>query len=103
MLKIKINNRPIEIEKGTTIFKAAEKLNISIPTFGGPENDICFCEIEGKEELVKATEIIEDDGMVIWTESPAVKQARIGVLTEIMKTHPQDCMNCGKLGECKLQ
>ena len=84
MLKIKINNRPIEIEKGTTIFKAAEKLNISIPTFGGPENDICFCEIEGKEELVKATEILEEDGMVIWTESPAVKQARIDLLTDIM-------------------
>lgn len=103
MLTVRINNRPIEIEKGMTIFQAAEKLGISIPSFGGDDNDICFCEIEGEKELVMAYETIDHDDTVIWTESHAVKQARVDLISDILKTHPQDCMNCGKLGECKLQ
>lgn len=103
MIEIRINNRSLSVEKGTNIFQAAEKLGITIPTFGGPDNDICFCQIEGQDELVMASDEITQNGTVIWTESPEVKKARIALLTEILKTHPQDCMNCGKLGECKLQ
>jgi formate dehydrogenase major subunit len=41
--------------------------------------------------------------MVIWTESPAAVNARKEILLQKLARHPMDCMNCGKLGDCKLQ
>ena len=42
-------------------------------------------------------------GMEIYTQTPAVKQMREGVLESLLINHPLDCPICDQAGECKLQ
>jgi len=64
---------------------------------------------EGKPKIVKAprpaiacaTPI--SPGMEIYTNTPAVKQMREGVLEFLLINHPLDCPICDQAGECKLQ
>ncbi len=42
-------------------------------------------------------------GMEVYTNTPAVKQMREGVLEFLLINHPLDCPICDQAGECKLQ
>jgi len=42
-------------------------------------------------------------GMEIYTDTPAVKRMREGVLEFLLINHPLDCPICDQAGECKLQ
>lgn len=42
-------------------------------------------------------------GMEIYTDTPAVKKMREGVLEFLLLNHPLDCPICDQAGECKLQ
>ena len=120
MVKLTINGRQVEVEKGSTILKAAKKIGISIPTFCHDETDrfsnakcskcdgidqckICSCEVAGSKELVTACDTEAVDGMVVLTESDKVKKKRKEILERIVSIHPMDCVNCVKLNACKLQ
>src|SRR6201999_552343 len=43
------------------------------------------------------------EGMVIKTDTPAVKKARNGVMEFLLINHPLDCPICDQGGECDLQ
>ena len=120
MVTLKINNRSVEVPEGATILQAAKKLGIFIPTFCHDDNErlperlcdgceeetkcwICSCQVEGKDYLMPACSTPVENGMKVWTESPTVQQARIGVLKGKLAIHPMDCVNCRKLGDCRLQ
>ena len=120
MVKLTINGRPVEVDNGCTILNAAKKLNIFIPTFCHDEYDrfsgancpeyngigdckMCSCEVVGKNELVTACNTVVEDGMQVLTESQKVKDERKKILKRIISIHPMDCVNCVKLGACKLQ
>lgn len=120
MITLKINNRTVEVEEGSTILQAAEKLGIFIPTFCHDDYGrmpakhcsncteygdckMCSCEVEGEASLLTACNTQAEEGMVVWTESEEVKKARTDILYRMIATHPLDCMNCKKLGDCKLQ
>ena len=110
MVKIFIDEKPIEAEDSVTILQAAEKAGIHIPHFCyhaafPPEGScrMCLVEIEGlpKLELACSTRIRE--GMRVFTQSEKVIEARKGVLEFLLAEHPIDCPICDKAGECKLQ
>ena len=120
MVKLTINGRQVEVESGSTILQAAEKVGIFIPTFchdefgrfsnkecsksdGIDQCKMCSVEVAGSNELVTACDTVVSDGMVVQTESKKVKDKRIEVLNRIVSIHPMDCVNCVKLGGCKLQ
>ena len=120
MIKLTINNRVVEVQEGSTILQAAKKLGIFIPTFCTDDLErfplkhcmncseygdckMCSCEVEGEVSLLTACNTPAREGMVVRTESEEVKKARVGILQRMLAIHPLDCMNCGKLGECKLQ
>ena len=120
MITLKINNRTVEVEEGSTILQAGEKLGIFIPTFCHDDYGrmpakhcsncteygdckMCSCEVEGEASLLTACNTQAEEGMVVWTESEEVKKARTDILYRMIATHPLDCMNCKKLGDCKLQ
>jgi len=42
-------------------------------------------------------------GMEIYTDTPAVKQMRTGILEFLLANHPLDCPICDQAGECTLQ
>ena len=120
MIQLKINNRFVEVPEGATILQAARKLGIFIPTFCHDDNErlperredgceedtkcwMCSCQVEGQDYLVPACSTKAENGMVVWTETKAVRDARIAILRDKLSIHPMDCLNCRKLGSCKLQ
>ena len=115
MVKLTIDNKPIEVEAGTTILKAARQFGIDIPTLcyfelagmnfenkpGGCR--VCVVEVEGRRNLAPAcvTECME--GMVVHTHNARVINARKTVVELILSDHPNDCLQCAKSGDCELQ
>ena len=114
-IKLTIDNRVVEVPKGTTILRAAEQMGIRIPTLCNFELDglalknhpggcrICVVEVVGRRNLAPAciTECMPD--MVVRTNSPRAINARKTVLELMLSDHPNDCLQCPKNGKCELQ
>ena len=114
-IKLTIDNKVIEVAKGTTILKAARDNNISIPTLCYFELKgmnitnkpgscrICVVEVAGRRNLAPAciTECMPD--MVVVTNNIRVLNARRAVLELLLSDHPTDCLVCPKSGKCELQ
>jgi NADP-reducing hydrogenase subunit HndD len=114
-VKLTIDNKEIEVPKGTTIYKAAKELGIDIPVLCymnlediGVENKpggcrVCVVEVEGRHNLAPscATEVTE--GMVVKTHTMRVINARRTVVEFILSDHPKECLTCKKSGNCELQ
>ena len=110
MVKLTIDNKPVEVPEGTTILKAAKKLHIDIPTLCYLEKyneigacRICCVEVEGEEKLVAACDNFVSDGMVIYTNSPKVRKARKTNIELILSEHDCHCPTCTRSGNCSLQ
>jgi len=114
-VKLTIDNKLVEVEKGTTIYKAAKKLGIDIPVLCymnledlGIENKpggcrICVVEVEGRRNLAPSCSTEVTEGMVVNTHTMRVINARRTVMEFILSDHPKDCLTCAKSGNCELQ
>ncbi|HON18280.1 MAG TPA: NADH-dependent [FeFe] hydrogenase, group A6 [Salinivirgaceae bacterium] len=114
-VKLTIDNKPVEVPVGTTIYKAAKKLGIEIPVLCymnlehmGIENKpagcrICVVEIEGRKNLAPSCSTNVAEGMIVRTNTMRVLNARRTVLEFILSDHPKDCLTCPKSGHCELQ
>lgn len=114
-IKINIDNKIVEVEKGTTILSAAKKIGIKIPTLChlhlhdlNIENKpagcrICVVEVAGRRNLAPACVTECTEGMVVNTHNVKVLNARKTVLELILSDHPTDCLICSKNGNCELQ
>lgn len=110
MPKLTINGQEIEVEEGSTVLQAAEKLGLEIPVFCyHPKLSIagncrmCLVEQEGSPKPIASCAMPAADGMVIHTDSAKTKKARKGVLEFLLINHPLDCPICDQGGECDLQ
>ncbi|MBF0329728.1 MAG: NADH-quinone oxidoreductase subunit NuoG [Nitrospirae bacterium] len=110
MITITINGKKIKLNKPVTILEAARKSGIHIPTlcdhpmlepFGGCR--LCLVEIEKMPKLQASCTQQVTDGMVVWTETEKVVEARRAMLEFLLVNHPLDCPYCDKAGECDLQ
>ncbi|HOK74626.1 MAG TPA: NADH-dependent [FeFe] hydrogenase, group A6 [Bacteroidales bacterium] len=114
-VKLTIDNKTVEVPKGTTIAKAAKMLGIDIPLLChmelhdlGIENKpagcrICVVEVEGRRNLAPSCVTTCEEGMVIRTHTTRVLNARRTVMEFILSDHPKDCLVCPKSGNCELQ
>lgn len=114
-IKLKIDNKEIEVPKGTTILKAAQQIGIDIPTLcyldmhdlnienkpGGCR--ICMVEVEGRRNLAPSCSTNCVEGMVVKTHTTRVLNARRTIMEFILSDHPKDCLVCAKSGNCELQ
>ena len=105
-----INGIETTVPNGTTILQAAEKLGFFIPTLCyDPELTrpgycrICVVEVENVNSLPVSCATAVKDGMVVHTDSPAVIEARKTILELLLANHPEDCLTCGRTGDCRLQ
>jgi formate dehydrogenase alpha subunit len=110
MVELTINGRKIKAEAGQTILEAARDFGIYIPTlcsdpdlkpYGGCR--ICVVEVEKARCLQTACTTMVNKGMVVYTESETVKQARRTIVDLLLADHPQDCLTCVKNQRCELQ
>jgi predicted molibdopterin-dependent oxidoreductase YjgC len=107
---ITINGRKIQAQMGQTIIQAAHEAGIEIPVLCDhpalpPEGAcrICLVEIERQRSLQPACTFPVTEGLVIYTHSAKVMEARKFTLELLISDHPLDCMTCDATGNCLLQ
>lgn len=110
MVNITINKKKISVPEGTTILAAAKNSGIEIPhlCYLKEINEIAACrvcvvEIEGKDKLVTACNNVVEEDMVIYTNSPKVREARKTIVRLILSQHNCECAICVRSGNCALQ
>lgn len=110
MINVTINGTAVQIEKGRTILEAARGAGIRIPTLCWLKKlrpigscRMCMVEVEGLRKPVSACDTVAGDGMVVTTDSEALKALRKDALKLLLVNHPLDCPVCDKGGECDLQ
>ncbi|MEI6167321.1 MAG: FAD-dependent oxidoreductase [bacterium] len=98
MLKLKINGTDITVEPGTTVLEAAQAAGILIPSLcylkGVPHFTscmICVVQDQTSGRLIPACSALATESMVIETDTPAVRQARISSLNLLMSEHAGEC------------
>lgn len=110
MIELTINGRKLQARKGMTILDVARENNIYIPhlcwdrrlkPYGGCR--LCLVEVEGQRKLMASCSSPAENGMVVHTDTPALRKARKTVLELLLVHHPLDCPICDKAGECSLQ
>jgi predicted molibdopterin-dependent oxidoreductase YjgC len=110
MIKLKIDDIAVEVEKGRTILEATQLASIRIPTLCHDQRLIpfgacrlCVVQQKGKSELLQACFTPAKEGMEIITHSPEILDSRRLQLQFILLNHPMICPRCEKEGECALQ
>lgn len=110
MVNITIDNQKISVPEGTTIMEAAASIGIQIPKLCYLKgiNDIAACRVcvverEGMERLMTSCNNVAIEGMVIYTNSPKVRDARKKTVQLILSQHDCQCATCVRSGNCTLQ
>ncbi len=110
MLKLKINDKEVEVEEGLTVLQACEAAGVEIPRFCYHERlsiagncRMCLVEMEKSPKPIASCAMPATDGMNIKTNTPLVEKARKGVMEFLLVNHPLDCPVCDQGGECDLQ
>lgn len=114
-VKLTIDNKHVEVPKGTTILQAAHQAGINIPSLCymnlphlAQEHKpgscrVCVVEIPGRKNLVPACATPCTDGLVVLSHSLRAINARRTVVELLLSDHPKDCLICPSSGNCELQ
>ena len=110
MVNLIIDKHNVTVPDGTTIMDAAKTVNIEIPhlCYFKDLNEIAACricvvEVEGVEKLVTSCNNVVEEGMVVHTNSPAVRRSRRLTIQMILSEHNCSCPSCVRSGNCVLQ
>ena len=103
MVKLTIDGREALVDDGTTILDAARSLGIRIPTLCHVEEFLpsascflCAVQIEGRPTLSPSCAMPTADGMVVGTDTDAVRASRKMALELLLSDHVGDC-----IGPCR--
>ncbi len=119
MPTIKINDVALSVTPGTLVLDACRRVGIDIPHYcyhpaltPVATCRMCLVEIKGQPKLATSCTTTvplapkdhpEAVVMEVFTNTPAVADARAGVMEFLLINHPLDCPICDQAGECKLQ
>ena len=111
MINLTIDKQQVAVEENTTIFRAAKQAGIEIPhlcefealtSHGGCR--MCVVEVDGVNTLQTSCTYPAQEGMVVHTDTPKVREARRFVLSLIFSERNHFCMYCPKTSStCELQ
>ncbi len=107
---LKINNIPVEVPKGYTILQAAKEANIEIPTLCYLKDincigacRVCMVEAKNRRGLLAACAYPAEEGLEVFTNTPAVIKSRKTTLELLLSTHHKKCLSCVRNQNCELQ
>jgi formate dehydrogenase (NADP+) alpha subunit len=110
MVSLTIDGKSVQVEAGSTILEAAEKLGIKIPTLCWLKKvsptgacRVCAVEVEGVDRTMTACNTPVKEGLNVTTDTPALREMRRKVIEFLLVNHPLDCPVCDAGGECDLQ
>ena len=98
MISLKIDNKEIEVEAGTTVLEAATQAGISIPSMcflkghsNHPSCMVCLVKDNRNGALVPSCALVATDGMDLNASDEDVLEARRKSLELLMSDHVGDC------------
>lgn len=110
MIHLTIDDTPVTVPAGTTILHAAETIGVNIPRLCYLEDlslegacRICVVEVAGARTYLPSCATKAAEGMVVRTNTPAIRQARRDLVELILDNHPMECQTCERDGQCELQ
>lgn len=110
MVQLTIDERPISVPRGTTIWEAARALGIDVPVLcHDPAMDpvavcrVCTVEVQGSRVLPAACIRQCEPNMIVRTDSPRIRNARKMVVELLMADHPAPCVKQRQSGTCELE
>ncbi|MBU4533096.1 MAG: [FeFe] hydrogenase, group A [Firmicutes bacterium] len=109
-VKLTIDNNTVEVEQGTSVLEAARQIGIKIPTLCYLKEinvigacRLCIVKVQGARSYMASCTLPAAEGMVIWTHTPGLRQARRMIMELILSDHPMECLTCMRHGRCELQ
>lgn len=110
LVKVTINGKEVEAEKGSVLIDVCRANDESIPSFCyykdlEPQAScrMCLVRIEKMPKLQTSCTIKVTDGMVVTTASAEIEKAQRSMGEFLLANHPLDCPVCDRGGECELQ
>jgi NADH-quinone oxidoreductase subunit G len=110
MPKCFIDGKEVEFKPGENLVTVAKRAGVEVPVFCYhpglsvvAQCRMCYVEVEKMPKLQTACSTMAAEGMVVKTQSEAVKKGRQGTMEFLLLNHPLDCPICDKAGECDLQ
>jgi len=111
MIKLTIDNREIEAENDAVLLQACIDNDIYIPNLCHISSQekpaascrLCFVEIQGQKNPVPSCTIRVEAGMVVKTDTEAVRSLQRTALQFLLSTHHVDCAHCPANKKCVLQ
>jgi len=106
-MHLKIDGREVEVPPGTMVKDAAKRAGIRIPglcdhaqlePYGGCR--LCLVEIDGIRGFPSSCTTPVSEGMVVRTDTPALRDLRRAVLEMLLSQHPCVCLTCERAGKC---
>ena len=111
MVQLTIDGKQIEVPEGTTVLGAAKMAGIHIPTlcahkeltpYGGCR--LCIVEVEKWRVPMASCTLPASNGMVVHTETEAIKKSREFILSMLFSERNHFCPFCQVSGgDCELQ
>jgi formate dehydrogenase major subunit len=111
MIKLTVNELPVEVEPGSTVLEAVQKAGFNVPTlcyhpklvpYGACR--LCLVEVEGARTLQPSCTFPAAEGMKVQTDTEKTKAARHFVLSMLFSERNHFCMYCQDTdGDCDLQ
>ncbi|MBI4514460.1 MAG: (2Fe-2S)-binding protein [Deltaproteobacteria bacterium] len=107
-MKLTINDQTVSARAGESVLQCALRHNINIPhlcthpnlpAFGACR--LCVVEIDGLRGFPASCATPAIAGMVVRTETAALKELRRGILELILLEHPSACLICEKQELCE--
>ena len=104
-----IDNATVSIGDERNLLELIRKAHIELPTFCY-HSDIsvygacrmCMVEVEGRG-IVPACSTSAEDGMIVKTNTNAIRKIRKMIIELTLASHDKDCTSCPKSGDCRLQ
>jgi NADH-quinone oxidoreductase subunit G len=110
MVEIEIDGKKVEVQEGSMVMDAANKLGTYIPHFCYHKKlsiaancRMCLVEVEKAPKPLPACATPVTAGMVVRSNSEKAVKAQKGVMEFLLINHPLDCPICDQGGECQLQ
>ena len=110
MIKLTINNIPVEVPEGSMLLTAAKQAGIRIPTLCHVEGlqtigacRVCVVEVEGARNLCASCAMPATAGMKVFTNTSRVRNARRTVVELLLSEHNGECQTCDRSEDCELQ
>lgn len=107
-IQLTINEKTVSVPAGITILEAAAQNGIRIPTLCNLKKldprancRMCVVEVEKSRTFQPACATKVSDGMVVRTDTPALREARKMTLQLILSRHAVDCHHCLRIGSSK--